>query len=89
LFIDMEISLEEALLGFKKRLNHLDNHLVEVASNYNEVIQPFQWKVVQGEGMPKKNYYSEFGDLHAKMIVNFPKSLNEEQKRLIKMILPD
>jgi hypothetical protein len=34
----MGISLEEALLGFKKRINHLDGHLVEVASKADEVI---------------------------------------------------
>ena len=44
---------------------------------------------MKGEGMPKRNAYSEFGDLHAKMIVNFPKSLTEEQKKLIEKILPD
>jgi len=38
LFHDMTISLEEALLGFKKRINHLDNHLVEVSSKENEII---------------------------------------------------
>jgi len=34
----MEITLEEALLGFKKRLSHLDGHLVEVSSSGDEVI---------------------------------------------------
>jgi DnaJ-class molecular chaperone len=33
---------------------------------------------MSGEGMPKKNIHSEFGDLYAKMIINFPKSLTEE-----------
>lgn len=65
LYVDVQVSLEEALLGFAKRVTHLDNHLVEVSSN--EVVQPFEWKVVRGEGMPKRNMYSEKGDLHAKM----------------------
>lgn len=31
--MDMEISLKEAILGFKKRVRHLDNHYVEIGSN--------------------------------------------------------
>mmetsp|Transcript_32377 Transcript_32377/g.23913 ORF Transcript_32377/g.23913 Transcript_32377/m.23913 type:complete len:114 (+) Transcript_32377:697-1038(+) len=89
LYYDLTISLEEALLGFKKRIAHLDGHLVEVSSKPDEVVQPFSWKVVKGEGMPKKNYYSEFGDLHVRLIVDFPKSLTQEQKKLVEMILPD
>lgn len=46
LYYDLDISLEEALLGFKKRINHLDNHLVEISSIPGEVIQPFSWKVI-------------------------------------------
>ena len=38
LFTDVEISLEEALLGFSKRVSHLDGHLVEISSKDNEVI---------------------------------------------------
>jgi len=85
----LEISLEEALLGFKKRIQHLDGHLVEVSSKPNEVIQPFSWKIIKDEGMPKRHLYSEYGDLHVKMIVVFPKTLTAEQKKLINMILPD
>ena len=80
LYHDLKITLEEALLGFTKRINHLDNHLVEIRSKPDEVIQPFSWKVIGGEGMPKKNLYSEFGDLHAKMIIEFPKTLTEKQR---------
>ncbi len=73
--MDLSITLEEALLGFKKRINHLDNHLVEISSE--SVSQPFEWKVVKGEGMPKRNIHSESGDLQAKINIQFPKTLNE------------
>lgn len=89
LYHDITISLEEALLGFKKRINHLDGHLVEISSKDDEIIQPFSWKVISGEGMPKRNMYSEFGDLHAKLNINFPKTLTEKQKKLIEQILPE
>lgn len=32
LFMDLEISLEESLLGFKRTISHLDNHKFEVQS---------------------------------------------------------
>jgi DnaJ-related protein SCJ1 len=78
LYVDLSISLEEALLGFSKRISHLDGHLVEIRSAENEVQQPFAWKVIKSEGMPKRNVYSEFGDLHAKMNIQFPKTLTEK-----------
>ena len=87
LFVDLSVTLEEALLGFKKRINHLDNHLVEISSD--GVSQPFEWKVVKGEGMPRRHIHSEAGDLHAKVNIQFPKALNERQRALIDQILPD
>jgi len=47
------------------------------------VSQPFSWKIVKGEGMPKRNVYSEAGDLHAKVNIQFPKTLTEKQRQLI------
>lgn len=38
--MDMEITLKEAILGFRRRIKHLDNHYVEVESN--KIIQPFE-----------------------------------------------
>jgi len=38
LYNDLKISLEEALLGFTKRVSHLDGHLVEISSKPDEVI---------------------------------------------------
>jgi DnaJ-class molecular chaperone len=76
LFVDLSVSLEEALLGYSKRVQHLDGHLVEIASQ--EVSQPFSWKIVRGEGMPKRNIHSESGDMHAKINIQFPKTLTEK-----------
>jgi len=36
--MDLEISLEEALLGFKSTITHLDNHRFEVKSKEDEII---------------------------------------------------
>mmetsp|Transcript_35400 Transcript_35400/g.47813 ORF Transcript_35400/g.47813 Transcript_35400/m.47813 type:complete len:92 (+) Transcript_35400:757-1032(+) len=75
LYMDMEIKLEEALLGFKRVVKHLDGHQVTVESKENQIIQPFEWIIIEGEGMPKRGYPSEYGDLHVKMIVQFPKQV--------------
>ena len=67
----------------------MDGHLVEVSSKAAEIIQPLSWKITKSEGMPKKNIYSESGDLHTKMVVKFPKTLTDAQKALIEKILPE
>ena len=71
LFIDLDISLEEALLGFEKIIVHLDGHIVKVSSQPKEIIQPFSSKIIKGEGMPIRST-GEFGELHVQFIVNFP-----------------
>jgi len=38
LFMDMQISLEESLLGFRRTISHLDGHKFEVKSSENEII---------------------------------------------------
>ena len=77
LYINMDISLQEALLGFEKTITHLDGHQVKILSNPNEVIQPFSWKILAGEGMPIKNT-GDYGELHVKLMVIFPKKLTSQ-----------
>jgi DnaJ-class molecular chaperone len=33
LHMDLKITLKESILGFKKRVRHLDNHYVEIESS--------------------------------------------------------
>jgi DnaJ-class molecular chaperone len=76
--MNLDISLEEALLGFTKTFKHLDGHDVIVKSQGSEIIQPFSWKILKDEGMPIR-HLGEFGDLHVKMQVVFPKKLSKKQ----------
>ena len=39
--------------------------------------------------MPVKHRDGRFGDLHAKMMVQFPSKLTERQKELVNLIFPD
>lgn len=71
------ISLKEALLGFKREIKHLDEHLVPVERN--SVTQPGFVIKINGEGMPK-HQRSEKGDLYVKVNVLMPNDLTEMQK---------
>lgn len=77
LYINMDITLQEALLGFEKTITHLDGHQVTIRSSPNVVVQPFSWKVIPGEGMPIRNS-GEYGELHVKMLVSLPKKLTPQ-----------
>lgn len=46
----MELSLNEALFGFIKTIEHLDGHLVKIARS--EVTQPEFIDEIRNEGMP-------------------------------------
>lgn len=87
--MNVNISLKEALFGAEGEFTHLDGHKFTVASTFNKVTQPFSWIVIPKEGMPIKNQDGIFGDLHVKMLVDFPTRLNSKQKELVKLIFPD
>lgn len=84
LWMDMNISLKEALVGFRKSFMHLDGRAVEVSRDV--ITPPRSVVVLEGEGMPKQHFPSEKGQLHITFHVNFPDSLTEDQKQGFKEI---
>ena len=56
--------MKEALLGFKKKIKHLDNHFVKIEKD--NVTQPGKFKLtilgelqkIKGEGMPQHEFSS-------------------------------
>ncbi|CAH0492928.1 unnamed protein product [Peronospora farinosa] len=78
LWMDMDISLREALIGFKRSFTHLDGRRVEVVRD--EITPPRFVTVLKDEGMPKQHRPLEKGQLHIKLHVQFPENLSEEQK---------
>ncbi|CAI5742089.1 unnamed protein product [Hyaloperonospora brassicae] len=78
LWMDMHISLREALVGFRKTVTHVDGRPVEVVRD--DVTPPRFVMALEDEGMPKQHRPSEKGQLHIKFSVQFPESLSEEQK---------
>lgn len=86
----IEISLEEALLGFTRDVTHLDGHTVVVSSD--AVTIPHEVKVVNGEGMPLKDGRGDGdnGDLYVKMFVVFPDTLTQPQMdEVARLLSPD
>ena len=77
---NVTISLKEALLGFKKKIKHLDGHFVTIENA--DITQPNEKKIYRGEGLPKKDYPVEKGNLIVKFIVELPSELSREESEL-------
>jgi len=85
LFMKMNISLLEALVGFSKNIRHLDDH--EVIVKRDEITKPGEVIVIQEEGMPIHNYPSQKGSLYIEFSIKMPTKLTEEQKEGFKKLL--
>jgi|688.fasta_scaffold848691_1 DnaJ-class molecular chaperone len=81
LFTNVEITLKEALLGYSKRITHLDGHVVQI--DFTGVTQPESVRIVPGEGMPHLDVTSTTGDMHVKFSVKLPKKLTDEEKKTV------
>lgn len=75
--LKIEITLEEALLGFKRTIIHLDGHKVEV-NREKLVTKPGLMIRIKKEGMPVFQQYGDFGDLLVTFIVNLPTPIPQE-----------
>lgn len=80
LYMNVTITLKEALLGFEKAFAHLDGH--EVTLQRSGVTQYAQQVRIAGEGMPRHHVPSEHGDLYVTFNVELPQSLTPEQREL-------
>lgn len=87
--MNVDISLQDALLGYEKTFRHMDGHEFRLQNEWNTVTQPFAWNILADEGMPVKHSGGDFGEMHAKMLVNFPTRLSPRQKELLEKIFPD
>eukprot|EP00455_Lapot_gusevi_P019411 TRINITY_DN20784_c0_g1_i1.p1 TRINITY_DN20784_c0_g1~~TRINITY_DN20784_c0_g1_i1.p1 ORF type:complete len:210 (-),score=18.15 TRINITY_DN20784_c0_g1_i1:80-685(-) len=58
LHYNLTVSLKEALLGFSRKIEHLDGHLVEVKST--DIIHPASILEISDEGMPRRGWQPDF-----------------------------
>lgn len=76
LYTKQQITLIEALTGFKKTIKQLDNSDIELVRE--GVTQYGFVQTIKGEGMPLSENHSEHGDLFVEYHVVFPTKIDEE-----------
>jgi len=86
LSIKMTIPLRAALLGFETSFKHLDGHVVQLKRT--GVTKPGQTIRIKGEGMPKHNTPSEYGDLTITFTVDFPQQVDAQLAAGLSDLLP-
>ena len=79
----VDISLKEAILGFERRIPHLDGHNVYIEEA--EDIQDGKVLEIENEGMPVRGEMDKYGSLLAKINIGF-KKFTEGQLEQIKAI---
>ncbi|CAG2165554.1 unnamed protein product [Oppiella nova] len=88
--VTLELTLTEALCGFRKAIKTLDNRTLVLDSSRlaGQVIKHGSIKCVPGEGMPRFKDPFEKGRLLVKFDVKFPDSLSAEQIQELRATLP-
>lgn len=84
LFMEHEVSLAEALTGFRCVVQHLDGRKLIVHSKPGEVLQPtsgsLTLKGVRGAGMPIHQDPFNFGSLFLVLTISFPMALPQKSQ---------
>lgn len=90
LYMKMDISLTEALCGFKRPIKTLDGRHIVVSALPGEFIKPNEVKCVLNEGMPMYKNPFEKGRLIVSFNVQFPENGSIEKGRLgeLEKLLP-
>jgi len=85
LFYTVKINLSQALRGVKLTIPHLDGTTRQVVIT-DRVIDPSYEHRIVGAGMPIPKQPGSYGDLIIKFEIQFPRTLNQEQKDQIKLV---
>jgi DnaJ family protein A protein 1 len=90
LIMEMEIDLVDALCGFKRSVNTLDDREIIVTAIPGEIIKHGDVKMIRGEGMPYRGNPFEKGNLIIKFNVNFPTATwaNSVEMDKLRALLP-
>jgi len=83
------ISLLEALTGFKMVVTHLDDRKILIQNKPGEVIKPGMLKTVRDCGMPFFEGGYRFGNLYLAFNIVFPEKLDKNQTEVITKILAE
>lgn len=90
LFMEKDLTLVEALCGFKFVVTHLDGRQLVVSTHEGEIVKPGQFKAVYDEGMPKHGQPFTKGRLFIQFHIKFPEpgDLSDEDIKALEQILP-
>ena len=77
--ITLEITLQEAILGFSRKITHLDGRQIEIEEG--GITQPGSIKIVEGEGMPIMDSHGK-GNLFVHFKVKIPDFSGEQLDQL-------
>jgi len=80
LYLNYDITLKEALIGFIKGIKTLDERIIQISNE--SILKPNTIKKIDGEGLsiPELNKY---GSLYIKFKIIFPDEITNEQKKLL------
>ncbi|CAH1183398.1 unnamed protein product [Phaedon cochleariae] len=82
LIIEVDVTLEEALLGTTVTVNTIDHRTIRIP--ITDVVYPGYEKIVEGEGMVILEQYPNKGDLIIRFNINFPTYLPKNSKDVLR-----
>lgn len=90
LIYTMPLTLNEALCGFSRTIQTLDNRTLALTSKPGEVFTSSAYRAIEGEGMPRYRNPFEKGRLIIKFQVTFPPNnfLPQDKLRQLRTLLP-
>jgi len=88
LYIEKEVPLVNALVGFKFVVTHLDDRKILVNTGPGDIIKPLDVREIRNEGMPVFGRPYEHGNLYVVFSVKFPTKLTSTQIDHLKTCIP-
>eukprot|EP00697_Spironema_sp_BW2_P014530 gnl/Spiro4/4976_TR2481_c0_g1_i1.p1 gnl/Spiro4/4976_TR2481_c0_g1~~gnl/Spiro4/4976_TR2481_c0_g1_i1.p1 ORF type:complete len:443 (-),score=88.50 gnl/Spiro4/4976_TR2481_c0_g1_i1:101-1330(-) len=88
LHYNLNITLVEALCGFKTVIEHLDQRKLLIEHSGEDCISPDEVRAVRGEGMPTPRNPFEKGMLLIKFTITFPKALPVPVRQGLETLIP-
>ncbi|VDL97045.1 unnamed protein product [Schistocephalus solidus] len=88
LIYSMDLSLSEALTGFRRTIKTLDDRDLLIETVPGEIIKVGDFRAIHGEGMPRYRNPFDKGSLIIKFTVEFPSSLSLRDCEKLRQILP-
>merc|ERR1719221_1538346 len=91
LYLEREVSLAEALTGFRLVVPHLDGRKLVIRSKPGEVLQPqhggVALKAIAGGGMPIHQDIFNFGNLFLVLSIRFPQAIDPAASAELRRLL--